>query len=85
MVEFVDKTLTTEGTPLNRANLMALQGFEKVTAVFSPNKIVETNENGHTTTTLFGSDGTIVETFVGVKTITKKTTFDESGYVTEVI
>lgn len=45
-------------------------------------KITETNSEGHTKTTTFG-ENTVTEKFVGIKTITKKTTFNTDGSITE--
>lgn len=85
MIEFIDKTADKSGTPLNRATMMAIQGFESVETRF-PNDttIVETNANGETLTTIFNDDGSITETFVGEKTIVKTTTFSQGG-ISEVI
>ena len=67
----------TLGTPINRANLMAIQGFIASTTTFnSDGSITETNGNGETLTITFKSDGSIVETFTGKKTITKTTSFN---------
>lgn len=86
MVEFIDKTSTRAGTRINRANLMALQGFVAKTTVFnSDGSITETNGNGQTLTTTVNSDGSITERFVGEKTITKTTTFKADGSIGEVI
>lgn len=86
MIEFVDKTTTQSGTPINRANLMALQGFVAKTTVFnSDGSIVETNNKGETLTIVFNSDGSITETFKGKYTMTKVTSFDADGNVVEVI
>ena len=86
MKEFIDKTSTQSGTPINRANLMAIQGFMAKTTVFnSDGSITETNGNGETLTTTFNADGSITEKFVGTKTITKKTTFNTDGSITEVL
>lgn len=78
---------TVEGTPINRENMMAMQGFENqdVSIVESGNTttITETNNDNHTLTTIVtkNADGstTIVETFVGDKTITKTTTINADG------
>lgn len=86
MVEFIDKTSEQNGTPLNRENLMAIQGFVAKTTVFNNDgSITETNANGHTKTTVFNADGSITETFVGEKTITKTTIFSDDGKISEVI
>lgn len=86
MIEFIDKTTTQGGTPINRANLMAIQGFVAKTTVFNDDgSITETNEKNETLTTVFNDDGSITETFKGSKTITKKTSFNSDGSITEVI
>ena len=66
MVDFKDKTSEENGTPINRENLMAMQGF------------IANN-------TVFNADGSITETFVGEKTITKTTTFNSDGSISEAI
>lgn len=74
------------GTPINRSNLMAIQGFVAKTTVFNSNgSITETNGNNETLTTTFNSNGSITEKFVGSKTITKTTSFGSDGKITEVI
>lgn len=86
MKEFIDKTSEKSGTPLNRANLMAVQGFEAMTTKFnSDGSITETNANDETLTITFNNDGSITETFVGERTITKTTTFNSDGSISEVI
>lgn len=76
---------TTLGTPINRANLMAIQGFTAKTIVFNTNgSITETNASGETLTTTFGTNS-ITETFKGKYTITKTTTFNSNGSISEVI
>ena len=86
MIEFIDKTTSTSGTPINRANLMAIQGFVAKTTVFNADgSITETNGKGEKLTTKFNANGTITQTFVGTKTITKTTTFNANGSISEVI
>ena len=86
MQEFIDKTDVANGTPLNRATLMAIQGFQTANTVFNyDGSITETNSSGHTKTTTFNADGSITEKFVAIKTITKKTTFNADGSISEVI
>ncbi len=86
MIEFIDKTTTKKGTPINRANLMAIQGFVAKTTVFNADgSITETNGKGETLTTVFMPDGRIVETFVGEKTIVKTTTFGSNGTIVEAL
>lgn len=86
MVEFVDKTAESGGTPLNRLFMMAVQGFIATNTTFGDNgTIIETNSMGHTLTTIFNADGSITETFVGDKTISKTTFFNSDGSIREVI
>lgn len=86
MVEFIDKTADRSGTPLNRANIMAIQGFEALETTFvDDNTIIQTNSNGETLTTVFNNDGSIVETFKGEKTIVKTTFFNSDGSISEVL
>jgi hypothetical protein len=85
MRDFIDKTPEQVGTPLNRDNLMAIQGFDSADTIFiGDNSIRETNASGDVLTTAF-NDEIILETFVGKsgKTITKKTTFNNDGSITE--
>ena len=87
MKEFIDKTSEQSGTPINRASMMSVQGFQAKTTTFSADgkTITETNSDGHTLVTTFNDDGSITETFTGEKTITKKTIFNPDGSITEVI
>lgn len=86
MVDFKDKTSEENGTPINRENLMAMQGFIAQTTTFNTDgSITEVNGLGQTKTTVFNADGSITETFTGEKTITKTTTFNADGSITEVI
>ena len=84
MIEFIDKTSKKAGTPINRANLMAIQGFVAKTTTFNSDGITETNGNGETLTTSW-DEGTIIETFVGEKTIVRTISIDDDGNITEVI
>lgn len=86
MKDFIDKTSETAGTPINRANVMAIQGFISANTTFnSDGSITEQNANGETLTTTFDSDGSIRETFVGKKTITKITSFVGNRTIVEVL
>lgn len=85
MKEFIDETSTIDGTPINRANMMAIQGFIGNDISFDDGNIIETNVNGETMTTTFNDDGSITEKFVGNKTIIKTTIFNEDGSISEVI
>lgn len=87
-VEMADEP-TNEGTPLNRYNLMAMQGFIASTTEFlDDGNIKETNSDGDILLTEFLADGSIKETFTpqdGQSIITKTTTFNEDGSISEVV
>jgi hypothetical protein len=86
MKEFIDETSTTDGTPINRANLMAIQGFIGTEITYGDDgSIIETNANGETLITTKNADGGYTQTFYGEKVITKTITFNEDGTITEVI
>ena len=86
MQEFIDETSEKQGTPINRKNLMAIQGFiSQNTTVNADGSIVQVNSDGQRLTTTFNDDGSITETFVGEKTITKTTSFGLDGSISEVI
>lgn len=85
MIDFIDKTTVQSGTPINRENLMALQGFVGMTIEkLSNGDILQTNSKNETLLTHKNTDGSIVQTFTGEKTITKKTT-KQNGKIVEVI
>lgn len=75
------------GTALNRANLMAMQGFGNVETVFNQDgSISETFQDGSTKKTVFNQDGSIAETFMaGAQVMIKTTSFNEDGSISEVI
>lgn len=78
---------TREGTPLNRAAFMALQGFQETTTVFNEDgSITEFNGAGEPLVTTFNADGSITETFTNTEgvVISKKTIFQADGSITEV-
>lgn len=88
MIDFIDKTSEQSGTPINRENMMAVQGFgESNVDIFEDENgnttITETNGNNHilTVNAIENEDGsiTVIETFVGEKTITKTTTINAEG------
>ena len=86
MQEFIDETTEKQGTPINRKNLMAIQGFiNQNTTLNADGSIVQVNSDGQRLTTTFNDDGSITETFVGEKTITKTTSFGLDGSISEVI
>lgn len=83
MKEFIDKTDTVSGTKINRANLMAMQGFQATEISFDneTGEIFETNGDGEILTTVFNDDNTITEVFMGRLTMIKKTTFLPNGNI----
>lgn len=86
-VELADNP-TVEGTPLNRAAFMALQGFEAVTTVFNADgSITATNAAGDKLITTFLSNGNIQDEFIATdsSTTTKTTVFNADGSISEVI
>ncbi len=87
MIEFIDETPEQDGTELNRANLMALQGFIAVTIVRNADgSYTETNSKGQTLVTKKREDGSIEQTFTGEKTIKLITKMNEDySILTEVI
>ena len=84
MREFIDNQ-----TPLNRDNMMALQGFDNIETNIDGNVIVQNTDSGTLTTTINkNEDGSveIVEVFIGEKTITKTTTINADGdFISEVL
>lgn len=85
MIDFIDKTSEQNGTPINRANLMAIQGFCANTVVWDFNTVTETSSAGDTLKTTF-EEGKITQVFTGKdKTITKTRTIEENGNYSEVL
>lgn len=85
MIEFIDKTSEQNGTPVNRENLMALQGFVGMTTEKQADgSILQTNTDGHTLLTVKNADGSITQTFTGEKVITK-TIKKQNGKIVEVV
>ena len=90
MKEFIDKIEGVEdGTDINRANLMAMQGFQDnniaITESGNVTTIIETNgdDEVYTSEITENADGSvvIVETIEGEKTMTKTTTINALGTV----
>ncbi len=78
---------TEGGTALNREAFMALQGMEAAETVFNADgSITETYSTGTLVTTL-AANGNVVETFTATagQVITKTTSFNEDGSISEVI
>lgn len=90
--DFIDKTSEQSGTPINRENMMAVQGFSNCNIYEDVNELgekqiiedyIDRNEKFITT---FKANGEIEEKLVGEKTITKTSSFGVSGNIsTEVI
>lgn len=83
MIDFIDETEEREGTPLNRSNLMAIQGMENVSFSFADGVIVIENKD---TGTIFSmsmtDDNTFVEHLAGEKEITKTVSIENGMEVT---
>jgi hypothetical protein len=87
MRNYVDQTTGVDGTPLNRAHMMALQGMDNGTTVFNADgSITETFADGVQVTT-FNADGSITQVFTATsgQVMTKTTTFNADGSISEVI
>ena len=79
--------VSQDGTNINRAALMAIQGFIAQTIAFdsTTNTITKTNALGQVLTIKYNDDGSITETLVGEKTITKKIMLSGNGQIKVVI
>ena len=75
----LDDSAEVAGTPINRENLIGIQGYQNENVNFGNNNITKTNSKGQTETMTF-SENQIIKTFVGEKTITQTITFNENGY-----
>lgn len=85
MIDFKDKTSEEKGTPINRKNLMAIQGFIGMTTEKQDDgSILQTNADGQTLLTIKNADGSITQTFTGEKVITKTITIS-GNTISEVI
>lgn len=81
MIDFIDKTTEHNGTPINRTNMMAVQGFVGSTIKYNDDgSFTETNSNGEKLTTKFDNFANITQVFVGEKTITRTITFSQNGW-----
>lgn len=84
MIDFVDKTDEQNGTPINRNNLMAMQGFENRELIISGDGVLtELNTNGEKLILTFGNS--VEEKFIGEKTITKTTSIFSNGAGKEIL
>ena len=85
MIDFKDKTSEEKGTPINRKNMMAIQGFIGMTTEKQADgSILQTNSEGQTLLTVKNADGSITQTFTGDKVITKTIT-KQDGKILEVV
>lgn len=78
MIDFIDKTTEQNGTPINRENLMAIQGYQNEGVTFG-DTITKINDKGETETITF-LENQIIKRFVGEKTVNQTITFNENGY-----
>lgn len=85
-VEFADEPTET-GTPINRDNLMAVQGITEATTTFNTDGSINTLYSDNTNVkVMFNSDGSILETLTNDnQIINKKTTFNADGSIKEEI
>lgn len=83
MKEFIDKTSETSGTPINRATMMAIQGYQNKVISFGNNVIIESGEDYREIR--FNADGSITDELKGEKRITKTIIFNNNGTIREVI
>lgn len=84
MKEFIDKTSEKSGTPLNRSNLMAIQGYANETTDYINNSIVKTNtDTGETETTTY-ANGVITKVFAGKKIITQRISYSNNRIIKEI-
>lgn len=81
MIEFIDKTSEQDGTSLNRANMMAIQGFVACSCTIDDDgKIVQINDSGERLTiNPLGINGQRVIILEGEKTITLTITYTSDG------
>lgn len=89
MIDFIDKTSEQNGTPINRENMMAMQGFvANTTTSNADGSVTKTNSKGDVLTIgvwqmLDRLTRNIV--FQGEKTITLQQTMDANGNILEVL
>ena len=85
-VEFADNP-TDEGTPINRDNIMVVQGLDSSLTNFNSDGTITTNySDGTIVKVTFNPDGTILETVTNdAQIINKKTTFNANGSIKEEI
>lgn len=87
MIDFIDKTNEQLGTPINRQNMMAIQGFQAKTITANADGTIITciDDEGNSLEIEFDLlTPKTTERFIGEKTITK-TTEVINGQILEVI
>ena len=88
MKNFIDEIPgVRDGTPINRAAMMTLQGFEATETKFNDDGTIEEISADGVLKTIFNDDGSIIEVFTATsgEVITKTTTFNSDGRISEVI
>lgn len=74
------------GTPINRASMLGIQGFIDTTIEFDESgNVTETNGRGEVRMVTFNDDGSVTEVLNGQLITTKTTYFDDDGTIREVI
>lgn len=86
-LKYAPDTLLGTPTPINRALLMAMQGFTPSTTTFLSNGNIQETGSGCTLLTEFLSNGNIRQTFTNEDnlSIVKTTVFNSDGSITESI
>jgi archaeosine-15-forming tRNA-guanine transglycosylase len=86
LIDFIDKTTEQSGTPINRENMMAIQGFiDMTTEKQADGSVLQTYADGHTLVTKKNTDGSITQTFTGEKVIVKTITKENGKIIERVI
>lgn len=79
MKDFIDKTNDTAGTPFNRKNMLAIQGFiGNTVSINDDGTVTVINDEGEKEMITY-SNGTITEQFTGEKTVTNTVSFPGDG------
>ena len=85
MIDFIDKTEEQLGTPINRKNMMGIQGFADRSIIFEEDgSVTEEFENGEKLNTKVTNFSDITQTFYGQKNITKNLFIVGNGIQEEV-
>lgn len=86
-LKYAPDTLLGTPTPINRALLMAMQGFTASTTTFNQDGSISETGNDCTMLTEFLANGSIRQTFTNADnlSIVKTTSFNQDGSISEVI